>query len=127
MSEEKKTKLGSISWRDLTVENAEEVKDFYSKVVGWDSANHDMGGYNDFMMNKSGTNDTVAGICHARGSNANVPAQWLIYITVEDVEASAKLCVENGGEIVDGPREMGEHKFCVIKDPSGAVAGLYQG
>lgn len=126
MSEEKKAKLGAILWRDLTVENAEQVRDFYSTVVGWDSTNHDMGGYNDFNMNRPGTSETVTGICHARGSNANMPAQWIIYITVDDVEASAKLAVENGGEIVDGPRSMGEHKFCVIKDPAGAVAGLYQ-
>ena len=27
--------LGTINWRDLTVENAEEIRDFYSNVVGW--------------------------------------------------------------------------------------------
>ena len=31
----------------------------------------------------------AAGVCHARGSNAKLPAQWLIYITVEDVDKSA--------------------------------------
>ena len=27
--------IGSITWADLTVENANEVKTFYEKVVGW--------------------------------------------------------------------------------------------
>ena len=28
----------------------------------------------------------MTGICHARGSNAELPAGWLIYITVADVD-----------------------------------------
>ena len=34
MSEKQKPKIGSITWCDLTVTNAEVVKDFYAKVVG---------------------------------------------------------------------------------------------
>ena len=67
----------------------------------------------------------MAGICHARGSNANLPAQWLMYVVVEDVEASARHCVELGGELLDGPRELGGGRFCVIRDPAGAVCALY--
>jgi uncharacterized protein len=95
-----KAKIGSIMWRDLTVPNGTEIKDFYSKVVGWESAPQAMDGYDDFNINLPGTSETVAGICHARGSNAKIPAQWLIYITVESVEASAKLCVEGGNGLL---------------------------
>ena len=43
-------KPGTISWTDLTVENAEEVRDFYQEVVGWDAHPVDMGQYTDFGM-----------------------------------------------------------------------------
>jgi hypothetical protein len=124
MAELKKPAVGSITWRDLTVKNAEAVRDFYSKVVGWKTAPVDMGGYDDFNMNLPGSGETVAGICHARGPNAKLPPQWLIYITVADVDESAKRCVELGGKIIDGPRKMGEYRFCVIEDPAGAVAAI---
>lgn len=124
MSDSNGLKTGAIVWRDLTVDNAEEVRAFYSEVVGWESTPHTMGDYNDFNIQIAGTDETVAGICHARGTNANIPPQWLIYITVEDVEASAEKCRQNGGEVVDGPRSMGDGKFCVIRDPAGAVAAL---
>ena len=26
--------------------------------------------------------DAIAGVCHARGSNADLPGGWLIYVTV---------------------------------------------
>lgn len=124
MADSKKPAVGSITWRDLTVKDAEKVRDFYSKVVGWKSSPVDMVGYNDFNMNLPGSGETVAGICHARGPNAKLPPQWLIYITVADVDESAKRCVELGGKIIDGPRLMGEYRFCVIQDPAGAVAAL---
>jgi predicted enzyme related to lactoylglutathione lyase len=66
----------------------------------------------------------VGGICHARGSNSNLPPQWLIYVQVEDVARSAERCVELGGTVLDGPRSLGESRFCVIQDPAGAVMGL---
>ena len=73
-----------------------------------------------------GTGEDVAGVCHARGSNANLPAQWLVYIVVEAVDRSLEECVGLGGEVVAGPRSMGAGRFCVIKDPAGAVCALVQ-
>lgn len=127
MSDTKKPEKGIIAWTDLTVKDAEGVRDFYQKVVGWKSAPVEMGGYNDFMMNVPESGNTVAGICHARDVNAGLPAQWLIYITVEDVDKSAAQCQELGGKVLVGPKEMGGHgRYCVIQDPAGAVAALFE-
>lgn len=117
-------KVGAIEWCDLTVGNAENVKDFYCSVVGWESSSASMGDYDDFNINLPKTGDTIAGICHAKGSNSNLPAQWLMYVRVEDVAVSAQKCKELGGDILDGPRKMGSENFCVIKDPEGAVLAL---
>ena len=125
MSDAGKPAPGTIVWRDLTVENAEAVRDFYKLVVGWDSKPEDMGGYEDYHMIAPSTGDSVAGICHARDTNADLPAQWLVYVIVEDVDACAMKCREAGGEVVAGPRDMDEGRFCVIRDPAGAVLALY--
>lgn len=96
-----KPKIGSIVWQDLTVENTENLRDCYSQVVGWTSSPVGMGEYDDFNMTGPGSDQAAAGICHARGSNVNLPPQWLIYISVENVEASARRCVELGGKVID--------------------------
>ena len=67
---------------------------------------------------------TVKWAC--RGSNANLPKSWLIYIVVADAAASAAACVEKGGKLLVEPKPLGDATFCVIEDPSGAVAALYQ-
>lgn len=116
-------KNGKILWRDLTVPDASTVKDFYASVVGWTATEHDMGDYVDFNIHAH-DGEVIAGICHARGTNRGVPPQWLMYVQVENVEDSVRRCTELGGKVLDGPRMMGDTKFCVIQDPVGAVLAL---
>ena len=119
-------KIGAISWFDLTVPNAGELRSFYEKVVGWQSAPVNMGGYEDSNMNLPGSGETVAGICHALGPNAGLPPQWLMYITVEDVQHSVDECRAAGGKIIREPRKLGtQGEFCVIQDLAGAVVALF--
>jgi predicted enzyme related to lactoylglutathione lyase len=124
MSNAQKHQIGEIVWRDLTVQDAEQARKFYCDVVGWTSTPQEMGNYADFNIHAPATDECIAGICHARGTNTNVPAQWLMYINVADVDASAARCIQLGGKVIDGPRAMGAMRFCVIQDPAGAVAAL---
>lgn len=120
-------KIGTIGWVDLTVPDADSLKEFYQDVVGWTTSSFDMGGYNDYCMNVPGSEDTVAGVCHARGQNASQPAQWMIYINVANLDESMEKVTARGGKILNGPRNMPEQgRYCVIQDPAGAVAALFE-
>ena len=125
MSDETETKVGTMAWRDLTVPAAASIRDFYKTVVGWESQDVEMKGYSDFNMIAPDSGESVAGICHARGPNAGLPAQWLMYVVVEDVERSAASCVALGGKVLREPRALGGGRVCVIEDPAGAVCALY--
>ena len=118
--------IGKIGWIDISVDDATGLRDFYASVVGWQPESASMGEYDDFTMTTPHGASAVAGVCHARGSNAELPRQWLIYITVADVDASARTCTEQGGKLIVEPKSMGDARFCVIEDPAGAVAALYQ-
>jgi predicted enzyme related to lactoylglutathione lyase len=118
--------IGQIGWIDISIDDAAGLSDFYSSVVGWKTEAQSMGDYSDFTMLTPDSGSPIAGVCHARGSNADMPRQWLIYITVADVDASAAKCTEKGGKLLVPPKAMGNARFCVIEDPAGAVAGLYQ-
>jgi uncharacterized protein len=118
-------KVGTIGWHDIAVPDADAIRDFYASVVGWQWQALDMGGYSDYVMTAPGSDDGVSGICFARGSNANLPPVWLMYIIVADVAASAQKAVELGGKIIDGSHMSGASGFCVIQDPAGAICALY--
>jgi hypothetical protein len=127
MKEKEKPEVGSITWCDLTITNAAEVKDFYAKVIGWIPEGLSMGDYDDYSMIAPESGKVAAGICNARGPNAKLPPQWLIYITVEDVDKSADHCIQLGGKIIVEPKSMqGYGRYCVIQDPAGAVCALFK-
>ena len=110
-------KTGQIGWIDLTVPDAEALKTFYRRVVGWTSQPVDMEGYNDHCMVPAEAEAPVAGICHARGNNAALPAQWQIYITVDDPDESLRTCRALGCSTLTSTRELGSGRFAVIRDP----------
>ena len=120
-------KVGTIGWVDLTVPDAVRLKEFYSSVVGWGTDPVDMGGYEDFCMVPPEGGAPAAGVCHARGSNEGLPPVWLVYLTVADLDASVAKVEELGGSVLVPAKSMGGYgRYCVIKDPAGAVAALYE-
>lgn len=121
-----KPEVGSIGWIDLTVPDAEAIRDFYGGVVGWQHQSLDMGGYSDFVMNDP-SGKPVVGVCHARSGNAYLPPQWLVYFVVADLDASLAKVVERGGKKIGEVRQMGpQDRYCAIQDPAGAFCVLYQ-
>lgn len=119
--------MGAITWSDLTVPDAVAVRDFYAAVCGWRAEPVAMNGYEDFAMVVEGKDGAVAGICHARGVNADVPPQWLNYVTVPALDASLAACLARGGAIVRPATDMGAWgRMAIIRDPAGAVLALMQ-
>jgi hypothetical protein len=121
MSEDTAGEVGSIVWQDLTVADAERVRDFYEAVAGWRAEPLE----GDFNMFPAGSARPAAGICFAKGANAKLPPAWLVYIRVASVEASVAQALQRGGSIIDGPRSVGAGHLCVLRDPAGAAFALY--
>lgn len=123
----KRPLAGTVGWIDMTTENAGQIREFYESVVGWSSEAVPVDDYQDYVISPAAGGDPVAGICHQKGSNANVPGGWMIYIHVDDLEASLSSCLILGGDKVGEIRDMGSYgKTCVIRDPSGAVSVLIE-
>jgi hypothetical protein len=125
MTEQSKSP-GDVVWIDLTVPDAERLRDFYQKVMGWKPTEVVMGGYADYIMTHPASGAAVVGICHATGINADLPPQWLVYIRVADLEAGMAACEANGGTVIVKPKPLGSGRYCVLRDPAGAVLALIQ-
>ncbi|MDA1081366.1 MAG: VOC family protein [Gemmatimonadetes bacterium] len=120
-------KTGAIAWVDLTVPGAEELRDFYAAVCGWTPQDVKMGDYADYTMRTAETGEAIAGVCHAKGKNSGLPKQWLVYVSVSDLDASLAECVGRGGKVYREKASMGSYgDFAVIQDPAGAVMALIQ-
>lgn len=123
---ETEKKIGAITWIDLTIPDATGIRDFYQNAIGWKTMDISMGDYNDYCMMSPEDNVVRSGVCHAAGENAGIPPAWIMYINVANLDDSIDRVVKGGGEIVHGPRKMGETaRYCIIKDPAGAYCGLF--
>jgi uncharacterized protein len=118
--------IGTVTWMDLCVPDAMAVRDFYAGVVGVTHSSIPMGGYDDYCLHPPGKDDAVAGVCHARGPNSDIPPVWMIYFNVKDMTASLQEVVARGGRVVREPKNCGGVLIALIADPAGAVCGLAQ-
>lgn len=122
---------GRIARLDLTVADASETRDFYQEVVGWSSEDVAMkdasGPYTDYALcAPDGT--AVAGVCHARGVNEDLPPVWLICLTVGDLDESLHRARGEGGEVVVTRKgSAGDHIYAVVRDPVGVCLALVPG
>ena len=121
-------KIGSIVSTDLTGPHAEELKEFYQQVIGWEREDLTMkdesGNYSDYVM-KDKEGNWAAGICHSRGPNKNIPFQWIVYINVDNIAESIKKCKELGGKILkESKNSEGLCQYALLEDPYGAVLAI---
>lgn len=122
---------GCIAWLDLTVPNATAMRDFYRQVVGWSVQDVEMQDdgdkYADYNM-LGGDGKPAAGVCHARGVNADLPPVWMIYLPVGDLAESLRRIPEEGGKILKSTEGAdGAYTYAVVQDPVGVCLALVPG
>ena len=115
--------MKSIAWVDLTLPDAEGMRDFYAAVMDWRPEPVAMGDYSDFNMCDA-TGEAAAGVCHARGRNLESPPVWMVYFQVPDLDESLAQARAAGGTVLQEPREAGSGRYAVLRDPAGTVFAI---
>lgn len=118
-------KQGVFSMHELLTTDLASAKEFYGELLGWIFTETDnIYGKPYVSIHRKG--EFVGGMMLKEGMvSDHVPPLWDPYITVDDVDASAKQVEDLGGEVVVPPTDIpGVGRFCVIKDPQGASLNL---
>ena len=114
---------GVFSWNELMTSDIDGAKGFYGKLFGWsmqDIPSCEM----SYTMAKAADTE-VAGIMGIPEDFSSMPPSWGSYVTVDDVDAQAKLVEKLGGKIVLAPQDIPDvGRFTVISDPQGAILSL---
>ncbi|MFN0183569.1 MAG: VOC family protein [Aquabacterium sp.] len=114
---------GAISWSELMTSDAGKACEFYKGLFGWKIETMPMP-QGDYHVVKVG-DTSIAGIMATPADGPPMPPAWGSYVTVDDVDASAKLAVALGGTLCAGPMDIpGVGRFAVIQDPQGAVLNM---
>jgi uncharacterized protein len=119
---------GTISWTDLATSDQEGAKQFYAGMFGWEYEDMPAGEGVVYTMAKV-RGRTVAAIAPQQAEEAaqGVPPHWNVYVTVEDVDATAQKVGEAGGQLFAGPFDVFDAgRMAVLADPAGAALCLWQ-
>jgi predicted enzyme related to lactoylglutathione lyase len=113
---------GAFSWNELMTSDVAGAKSFYGEMFSWKF--EDSNGDIPYTMAKIDEQDS-AGLMTMPPEAGGMPPMWGGYVTVDDVDASAKQAVALGGKILLDVRDIPEvGRFCVIADPQGAALSL---
>ncbi len=115
---------GIVYWSELSTTDAAAARAFYEKTAGWTYEDWNLVEGVNYTVCMAG-DKPVAGIFEMSGPEfAGVPAHWMTYIAVDDVDAVAEGASANGAEVVRAPYDVPTvGRIVMIKDPTGAVIG----
>lgn len=115
---------GRFVWFELNTHDKDAALRFYPEVIGWKTSSMDMpgmpGGYS--MVNVGET--PYGGIVDS--PVPDVPPHWVSYVSVADVDATAKAVIEHGGKcLMDAMDIPGVGRMQPVADPEGAAFVLF--
>lgn len=120
-------KQGVFSWNELLTTDISAAKTFYASVFGWTTEDMNAPG-GDYTLFKVGE-EQAAGLMNLPQEARDMGAQpyWNRYISVDDIEATAKKMTELGGRVLVPPMDItGVGRFATFMDPQGAVISAIQ-
>src|SRR5262245_48248110 len=118
---------GRFVWYELMTTDTGAAKAFYGKVAGWKTQDMPMPGMTYTMLLAGET--AMGGLMDLPEASRKmgVPPNWMGYVAVDDVDASAAQAKRLGGNVNVPPTDIPDvGRFAVISDPQTAVIALFK-
>jgi predicted enzyme related to lactoylglutathione lyase len=111
---------GKICYIELPATDLDTSISFYKNVFGWKVRKRGDGSmaFDDGVSQVSGT--------WVMGRKASATVGMLVYVMVDDAEATLQLIVKNGGKIIQPIGADFPEITARFTDPAGNVLGIYQ-
>ena len=120
-----KPKPGAFVWHELMTTDVSRSKSFYGQLLGWKTSEMEMmPGFNYTVINHA--KQPHGGMMAITPEHGDMKPHWDVYISVRDVDATAALCEQLGGEVIVPPHDIPVGRWATLKDPSGAQFCVYK-
>ena len=118
--------VGALCWTELATRDTKAAEAFYTKFFGWTAK---VGGAGTAMEYTEFNNQGKPGVgmmAMPEQVPAFVPAYWMPYFQVAEVDASTAKAKSLGADIRVPPMDIpNTGRFSVVSDPQGAVFALF--
>lgn len=115
---------GAMCWNEMYTRDTAKAREFFGALFGWEFERQE--GMDDYysIKNKGRFNGGMMGMTADFG---DMPPNWLVYLSVADIDAAVAKVSELGGTVFGPVRDAGEvGRFAMIQDPAGASLALIQ-
>jgi hypothetical protein len=111
-------------WNELDTRSPAKAKDFFARVLSWTYQDQATPQPYTTIMNQGRRNGGILDITTMLPEH--VPAHWVVYFNVADLDATVGKARELGGTILVPPMDLSVGRFAVIRDPQGASFDVLQ-
>lgn len=113
---------GKFVWYELTSPDAPTARRFFADVFGWNARDGQIPGLDYSLISAAGVD--IAGLM---GQQEGMPAAWLGYICVDDIDAAFASAVKAGATPILPVNPIpGVGRFAILIDPTGAAVGFLE-
>lgn len=115
---------GVPSWVDLATPDPDAAQEFYGALFGWTYERNPTGtpGGDYVIANKGVSAAAGMMLLSEEMAASGMPPVWSTYVTVGDIERTAKAAEAAGGSVLQPPMDvMDAGRMSVLADPSGAI------
>jgi predicted enzyme related to lactoylglutathione lyase len=119
---------GTFSWPELATTDQKAGVAFYKALFGWDVKEQPIGPTEVYsMFQVRGKPVGAASTQQRQERQLGVPPHWNSYVTVANVDESAKKAESLGAKVFMPPFDvMDAGRMAVLQDPTGAVFEIWQ-
>jgi predicted enzyme related to lactoylglutathione lyase len=119
---ERKLLPGKFVWFELVTKDSKRAQAFYAELFGWTSRKMPLAGIEYELIY---AREDMVGAYQAPRYDAS--EYWISYVSVADVDATAKAVADNGGKVLTAPYDVPEiGRAARVEDPVGATLHLFR-
>lgn len=117
---------GQPCWIELATHDWDAGKAFYQALFGWGADDMPMPEGHYTMLQIEG--DDIGAMYPMPEDMLALPTHWTVYFAVDDVDVTAELVKQAGGQVIAGPHSVGDAgSMALCSDPEGSRFALWQG
>lgn len=123
---------GRIVWRDLITDEPASSRRFYEELFGWEFESvgnlFNLGGEDVYSLIRH-NGRLIGGMVNENRlkNQADDISQWVVLMSVADVDAAAADFRARGGEVLTPPTDVADRgRMAIVVDPQGALLALVQ-
>ena len=115
---------GALTWNDLSTNDADAARSFYSELLGWTF--QQVSEEPPYWVIKNGDRSN-GGMRVLTEEEAHFPPHWLPYFAVDSTDTIVSAATDAGGSVMVAPFDLPTGRFAVLGDPQGAAFAVAEG